>query len=212
MRKLTSEKPIKEMNNLELAYNCCISEKGHAVYRDFEGPIDARDLARKLLDIYGVECFCIETDEDLDEFMLECLLDGPFTPTGLIALFYRSIWSMAELRGRLKAYEDTDLDPEKILEIDRLYTEKCRELAEAKKDPKYELKVGDILYFACYEPNFPDQSEVSESIVKDISLSGLVLLDDGETWIDWKDPEENMFLTRQEAETRIKELIKKGER
>lgn len=33
----------------------------------------------------------------------------------------------------LKAYEDTGLTPEQIREIDRLYTEKCREVAELRQ-------------------------------------------------------------------------------
>lgn len=33
----------------------------------------------------------------------------------------------------LKKYEDTGLTPEQIREIDKLYTEKCRELAEYQK-------------------------------------------------------------------------------
>lgn len=38
-----------------------------------------------------------------------------------------------ELVDALAAYENTGLMPEQIREIDRLYAEKCRELAEAKK-------------------------------------------------------------------------------
>lgn len=35
---------------------------------------------------------------------------------------------------RLAAYEDTGLTPEQITEIDKLYTEKCKELSEAKRN------------------------------------------------------------------------------
>lgn len=38
-----------------------------------------------------------------------------------------------EVCDKLAAYEDTGLDPEQIREIDRLYSEKCRELAEERK-------------------------------------------------------------------------------
>ena len=34
----------------------------------------------------------------------------------------------------LKEYEDLELTPEQIREIDRLYAEKCREVAELKKE------------------------------------------------------------------------------
>lgn len=35
---------------------------------------------------------------------------------------------------KLAAYEETGLTPEQILEIDKLYSEKCRELAEERKN------------------------------------------------------------------------------
>lgn len=38
-----------------------------------------------------------------------------------------------ELYQRLKAYEDIGLTPEQLLEVDRLYSEKCREVAELKR-------------------------------------------------------------------------------
>lgn len=39
----------------------------------------------------------------------------------------------AEGLEKLMEYEKTGLTPEQIYEIDKLYTEKCRELAELKK-------------------------------------------------------------------------------
>lgn len=36
----------------------------------------------------------------------------------------------------LKAYEDIGLTPEQLLEIDKMYAEKCREVAELKKRDK----------------------------------------------------------------------------
>ncbi|MCI5650372.1 MAG: hypothetical protein MR332_13285 [Fusicatenibacter sp.] len=35
---------------------------------------------------------------------------------------------------KLAVYEDTGLAPEQIIEIDKLYVEKCRELAEKRKN------------------------------------------------------------------------------
>lgn len=40
---------------------------------------------------------------------------------------------MADLRERLKAYEDIGLTPEQLREVDRLYAEKCKELADAQR-------------------------------------------------------------------------------
>lgn len=35
--------------------------------------------------------------------------------------------------NRLAEYEDTEITPEQILQLDKLYSEKCRELAEYKR-------------------------------------------------------------------------------
>ena len=42
-----------------------------------------------------------------------------------------------EVCDKLAAYEDTGISPEQIREIDRLYSEKCRELAEEKKKHRW---------------------------------------------------------------------------
>ena len=42
-----------------------------------------------------------------------------------------------EVCEKLAAYEDTGISPEQIREIDRLYSEKCRELAEEKKKHRW---------------------------------------------------------------------------
>lgn len=42
-----------------------------------------------------------------------------------------------ELIERLAAYENTGLSPEQIREMDKLYAEKCRELAEEKKKHRW---------------------------------------------------------------------------
>ena len=47
---------------------------------------------------------------------------------GLIALFYRNLWAMADLREKLKAYEDIIDDPEKLKLIDELYLERYEEI------------------------------------------------------------------------------------
>lgn len=48
---------------------------------------------------------------------------------------FRDICSLniAQCLNRLRQYEDTGLTPDQILEIDELYAEKCREVAELQK-------------------------------------------------------------------------------
>ena len=57
--------------------------------------------------------------------MLDCLKYGINTKEGLIATFYRNLWAMAELREKLKMYED---------------------LEEQGKLIKLPCTIGDILY------------------------------------------------------------------
>lgn len=67
-----------------------------------------------------------------------------------------------EIVERLADYEDTGLTPEQIVEIDKLYAEQARELAELKeirtpKKPTYEGDgyddEGNIVYDTWYCPN-----------------------------------------------------------
>ena len=68
----------------------------------------------------------------------------------------------------LKAYEDTGLTPEQIREVDRLYGEKCREVAELRqrdtaKEPQYEgesYHEGGLVYDTWICPNCGERYEV----------------------------------------------------
>lgn len=118
MVRLTTEKDVKEMGMYELAHNSCYAKDGKARYRDFETDIDCRDLARKLMVDYGLWKSIPEhgldahnelVDDDIfDESILENLWYGLDTLEGLIALFYRNLWAMADLRTKLKHYEDLE--------------------------------------------------------------------------------------------------------
>ena len=46
---------------------------------------------------------------------------------------------MGEICEKLASYEDTGLTPEQIREIDRLYSEKCRDLADERKKHEWIL-------------------------------------------------------------------------
>lgn len=47
-----------------------------------------------------------DDDEELGEQMHELLFDGPYELSGALALLYTMGWAMAELREKLKAFED----------------------------------------------------------------------------------------------------------
>lgn len=123
---------IKDMGMWELAHNCCYIKDGLARYRDFELDIDARELAGKLLKDYAEDDGAYESEEGFDDWMVDCLQYGIDTIEGVIALFYRNLWAMADLHENLRKYEDTGLTPEQIKEIDTLFHEKCVEVSSYK--------------------------------------------------------------------------------
>lgn len=108
MSRLTTNKPTYEMTMLELAYNCCYAKDGEARYRDYEMDMSARDFARNLMTTLCGEDLPVDDDE-FDGEILENLQYDPFADiTGLIALFYRNLWAMADLREKLKEYDDLE--------------------------------------------------------------------------------------------------------
>lgn len=108
MERLTTNKDVSEMGMVELAHNSCYVKDGRARYRDYELDIDARDLTRELFMKYVSGAYAFEEDESFDELMVDHLQDGIDSIHGLIALFYRNLWAMADLWGRLKHYEDLE--------------------------------------------------------------------------------------------------------
>lgn len=106
MKRLTVYKPASDMNMVELAHNCCYVKDRNARYRDFEMDMDARDFARNLMTTLTGDDLPTD-DDDFDEEIMENLQYDPFESVmGLIALFYRNLWAMADLRETLKSYED----------------------------------------------------------------------------------------------------------
>lgn len=108
MERLTTNKDVYDMSMYELAHNSCFSKNREAYYRDFDREISARDLARKLYEIYSGEKLSDDNDEFDEEIMDEMQYDPEIYPEGFVALFYRNLWAMADLRERLKQYEDLE--------------------------------------------------------------------------------------------------------
>lgn len=108
MKRLTTNKDVSEMSMTELMFNSCYVKDYWVRYRDYERDIDAREFAKQLLEKFTGKVYSFESDEDFDEYILDCLQDGADSIEGLIALFYWNMVSMAELREKLKSYEDLD--------------------------------------------------------------------------------------------------------
>jgi len=108
MKRLTSNKEVSEMGMYELAHNSCYAKDRKARFRDFENDFDARQLTTKLLEKYADIPNEFTCDDDFDDFMMDSLQYGMDDIQGLIAVFYCNLWAMADLRERLKEYEDLE--------------------------------------------------------------------------------------------------------
>lgn len=128
MERLTTDKTAREMTMTELAHNCMYVRDRGSWYRDFDREMDLFDFIREFSKAEN-SGELPDDNEALGEMLLDGLQYSIHNPFGRVALVYRLMWAMANLRGTLKAYEDTGLTPEQIREIDRLYAEKCKELA-----------------------------------------------------------------------------------
>ena len=109
MERLTSNKKVSDMSMIELAHNSCYADdKRNARYRDYEMDMDARDFVRNLIVTLAKDEMPI-SDTEFDMEILDDLAIDPFSDVrGLIALFYRNLWAMANLRETLKKYEDLE--------------------------------------------------------------------------------------------------------
>jgi len=71
-------------------------------------------------------------------------------------------------------------------------------------------QVGQKIYFALFDTNFPDESEVTEYEIEDVSALGLVRICDD--WSNPMNPEECLFWTREEAEEALRRMKEKWEK
>lgn len=161
MKRLTSDNTF-EMNMLQLALNqVYIGKDGWAQY--VEGPdreYSVCDLARAVSETLGVELPML-SDEALSDLLLDWLQYGAEEPEGVVAILYRALCAMAEVRAKLFRYEDTGLEPEEVVqtklaligkvlaeikEFEGVPIERMIELAQAEKDGRLVVlpcKVGD---------------------------------------------------------------------
>lgn len=203
MERLTTNKNVSDMGMVELALNCCyIAKDGSGRYRDYEIDIDERDFVRKLTTTFVGEYLPLQ-DESFDEEMMDNLGIDPFADVrGLIAIFYRNIWAMAELREKLKRYEDAE-------EQGLLLRLPC--------------KVGDTVYVVTSPFNVFDDIEYDENMkdeVYEAYVSSVSFYESGEQYRIYAkvtnhfigayfrkcDFGKTVFLTKNEAEAKLAEM------
>lgn len=108
--RLTTDKPVLEMNMTELAYNSCYSNNGYATFRDYEKITDARHMIRNIFIKKNIAMPCAfwDNDDAFDEIMRDNLQYGLDNDIGIISLLYLQIWTKADMREVLKQYEDAE--------------------------------------------------------------------------------------------------------
>lgn len=187
MERLTTNKNVSEMGMLELALNCCyITQDGNTRYRDYEKDIDARHFTRVITENFAKDVLPLK-DESFDEEMMENLMYDPLTDiNGLIAVFYRNMWAMAELREKLKRYEDAE-------EQGLLLRLPCKVGSNI-----YRITDDGVDVAECREIRVADEEMYIESVT---------LCD----WICFDEIGKTIFLTEAEAEAKLAEMEKNHE-
>lgn len=197
MERLTSNKPTSDMNMLELAYNSCYAdEKCNARYRDYELDIDSRELIKNLAKDMCDEDLSDMSDEEFDEYMAEMLSVEVDSQIGLLALFYRNLWAMADLREKLKEYEDLE-------EQGRLVKLPCK-VGDIVWDNDFgrpcAYTIIDFLFGEC-EEYICEPVTTKETVFYYVNSSGSITGSFTESEIG-----KSVFLNKSEAEAKLKEL------
>ena len=194
MKRITVNKEGFLMTMLELAYNSCYVKNGKARYRDREKDIDARDLVRILIKQHlGEEA--PQGDREFVDYISNYLQYEVYSLEGLIAVFYRNVCALADLRERLKEYEDME-------ESGRLF--------------KMPMKIGDVVYFILQDEN--DSDAINGFVVshphKVIEVGTLGFWTGGTgnylesaDFTAWGELGNNVFLTRAEAEEKLRQKL-----
>lgn len=197
MERLTSNKKVSDMSMIELAHNSCYADdERNARYRDYEMDMDARDFARNLMVTLAKDEMPI-SDTEFDEEILDNLAIDPFSDVrGLIALFYRNLWAMANLRETLKKYEDLE-------EQDRLIKLPCK-----VGDTVWDNDCGRPCAYTITAFSFGECEEyicepvtTKETVFYYANSSGSITGSFAESEIG-----KSVFLTKSEAEAKLKEL------
>ncbi|MBQ8042661.1 MAG: hypothetical protein IJ272_00730 [Clostridia bacterium] len=191
--RITTDNKVSEMGMVELARNSCyIGENGAARYRDYSSDVDCREMIKKMMVNFGV----VESDywadvsyEVFDDEMMENLMYGINDMQGLIALFYRNMWAMADLREKLKYFED--LEEQGLL-------------------VKLPCKIGDTVYDIRWWDNITKKVKVGgETYYKTVCKHKVS--ESKFSLYDYDDIGKEVFLTKEEAEKALKRMEKTNE-
>lgn len=188
MKRLTSNKNTSGMSMIELAHNSCyIDNKRNTRYRDYELDIDSRQLVRNLMKDICDEDLTGLSDEEFDEYMGSMLSVEIDSTIGLLAVFYRNLWAMTDLREKLKEYEDSE-------EQGRLIKLPCK-----VGDTVYGMSMGKFISLTVNEISIFCMK--GEKIINAKCQSS----DEFRNYVE-REFGKTVFLTKSEAEAKLEEL------
>ena len=188
MKRLTSDKNTSDMSILELAYNSSyINHENDARFRNYDLDIDSRQLVRELAKDMCNEDFSDLSDEEFDEYMASMLSVEIDSTIGLLAVFYRNLWAMTDLREKLKEYEDSE-------EQGRLIKLPCK-----VGDTVYGMSMGKFISLTVNEISIFCMK--GEKIINAKCQSS----DEFRNYVE-REFGKTVFLTKSEAEAKLEEL------
>ena len=200
MERLTTNKSVSDMSMVELAHNSCyVDSEGNARYRDYEMEMDARDFARNLMVTLTKDELPVD-DTEFDEEILDNLTIDPFSDVrGLIAVFYRNMWAMADLREKLKRDEDAE-EQGLLLRLPCKVGDTLYRVNKGAKEPVIMMRVIQLYIKQIHK----DRTVMRIDAINDADM--------GESCYLPCDIGERIFLTREEAEAKLKEMEEKDGR
>ena len=197
MERLTTNKSVADMSMIDLAHNSCYADdERNARYRDYDMEMDARDFARNLMVTLAKDELPVD-DAEFDEEILDNLTIDPFLDVrGLIALFYRNMWAMADLREKLKDYEDAE-EQGLLLRLPCKVGDTLYRVNKGAKEPVIMMRVIQLYIKQIHK----DRTIMRIDVINDADM--------GESCYLPCDIGERIFLTREEAEAKLKEMEEK---
>ena len=194
MERLTTNKNVPNMSMIELAYNSCyVDDEHNARYRDYDLDIDGRQLVKSLAKDICNEDLTDLSDEEFDEYMASMLSAGIDSTIGLLALFYRNLWAMADLRTRLKSYEDAE-EQGLLLRLPCKVGDTLYRVNKGAKEPVIMMRVIQLYVKQLHK----DRTVIRIDAINDNDMD--------ESCYFLEDIGEKVFFTREEAETKLKEM------
>lgn len=161
MKRLTTDHPN---DNMETMLNYVYGKDGwaHILHDGENADVPLTAWAKRQCKLQGCDEVCMETPEEIDDVLCDCMMDCPHCP---IALAYCFASQAVHMRTRLKRYEDVLFDEagKELLSLDDLRKlavpnapltlEKLLEMADEIADDFISFVTGGVQNAATYCAN-----------------------------------------------------------